>query len=70
MSRQDIIRAWKDAEYRSGLTAADCAQLPDHPAGVIELTDAELDTATGGTGLEDRTDTCGLFRDCICPNQP
>jgi mersacidin/lichenicidin family type 2 lantibiotic len=48
MPRPSIIRAWKDAEYRSSLTAAERAQLPDHPAGTVELTDADLDAVVGG----------------------
>jgi mersacidin/lichenicidin family type 2 lantibiotic len=42
MSRQDIIRAWKDEEYRESLSEAERARLPEHPAGLIELADAEL----------------------------
>ena len=43
-----IIRAWKDPEYRLNLSAEDQAQLPENPAGAIELTDDELDMAVGG----------------------
>jgi mersacidin/lichenicidin family type 2 lantibiotic len=48
MSAVDIVRAWKDAEYRQSLSEAERAQLPDHPAGLIELTDAELEDVAGG----------------------
>jgi len=48
MSRQKIIRAWKDEEYRLGLSEAERALLPAHPAGLIELTDAELGAIEGG----------------------
>ena len=48
MSKQDIIRAWKDAEYRDSLSAAERAALPDNPAGAIELTQAELEAVAGG----------------------
>jgi mersacidin/lichenicidin family type 2 lantibiotic len=44
----DIIRAWKDPEYRQSLEGAQRAQLPDHPAGLLELTEVELDSAAGG----------------------
>jgi mersacidin/lichenicidin family type 2 lantibiotic len=27
-----IVRAWKDAEYRLGLSEAERAALPEHPA--------------------------------------
>jgi mersacidin/lichenicidin family type 2 lantibiotic len=48
MSHLNIIRAWKDAEYRHSLSVAEQALLPEHPAGVIELTDADLDAVEGG----------------------
>jgi mersacidin/lichenicidin family type 2 lantibiotic len=48
MSRRKIIRAWKDEEYRLGLSEAERALLPAHPAGLIELTDAELGAVEGG----------------------
>jgi mersacidin/lichenicidin family type 2 lantibiotic len=48
MSRRKIIRAWKDEEYRLGLSEAERALLPAHPAGLIELTDAELGAVVGG----------------------
>ena len=48
MTPLDIIRAWKDEEYRLSLTEAQRAALPAHPAGLIELTDAELEAVVGG----------------------
>ncbi len=42
MSTLDIIRAWKDEEYRASLSEEQRALLPAHPAGLIELADAEL----------------------------
>jgi mersacidin/lichenicidin family type 2 lantibiotic len=48
MSTLDVIRSWKDEEYRLSLSHEQRARLPDHPAGVIELADEELDAA-GGT---------------------
>jgi mersacidin/lichenicidin family type 2 lantibiotic len=47
MSHRDIIRAWKDAEFRSNLSQAERAMLPSHPAGSIELADPELDRTVG-----------------------
>src|SRR4051812_40434635 len=40
--RVDVIRAWKDAEYRESLSEADRAALPENPAGMTEVSDAEL----------------------------
>jgi mersacidin/lichenicidin family type 2 lantibiotic len=48
MSYLEIVRAWKDEEFRLSLSEEQQAQLPEHPAGLIELTDAELDTIAGG----------------------
>jgi mersacidin/lichenicidin family type 2 lantibiotic len=52
MSHRDIIRAWKDAEFRSSLSEAERAMLPANPAGAIELADSELDrTMARASGL-------------------
>jgi mersacidin/lichenicidin family type 2 lantibiotic len=48
METFDVIRAWKDPVYRAGLTAAQRAQIPTHPAGLVDLSDDELKMATGG----------------------
>jgi len=56
LSPLEIIRGWKDEEYRQSLSQAQIAQLPQHPAGMIELADAQLDTAAGG--LHYRSATC------------
>jgi mersacidin/lichenicidin family type 2 lantibiotic len=47
MSELNIIRAWKDAEYRQSLSEAERALLPEHPAGLIELSDVDLIAAGG-----------------------
>ncbi len=38
----DLIRAWKDENYREGLTPQQLALMPANPAGAIELTEEEL----------------------------
>jgi mersacidin/lichenicidin family type 2 lantibiotic len=48
MSQENIIRAWKDADFRSSLSEKERALLPENPAGLVELTDAELNAAAGG----------------------
>ncbi len=49
-SKDMIIRAWKDPEYRASLSAEERAALPESPVGqsVAELGDAELGLALGG----------------------
>jgi mersacidin/lichenicidin family type 2 lantibiotic len=51
MSKQQIIRAWKDRAYRRGLSAAERAALPENPAGRVDLdalTAAEMAEIAGG----------------------
>jgi mersacidin/lichenicidin family type 2 lantibiotic len=47
MNREQIIRAWKDEEYRAGLSESERALLPENPAGIIELADEQLGMAGG-----------------------
>lgn len=42
MSTADVIRAWRDEEYRLSLSAEQRAALPQHPAGEVELCDEEM----------------------------
>jgi mersacidin/lichenicidin family type 2 lantibiotic len=49
MSTLDVIRAWKDETYRLSLSQEEQALLPAHPAGLIELTDDDLNAAAGGS---------------------
>lgn len=45
----DLIRAWKDEEYRESLSPQQREMLASHPAGLIELNDEELGGVEGGT---------------------
>ena len=47
MSAKDVIRAWKDEDFRLGLSAAQRAMLPDNPVGAIELSDEDLTDVAG-----------------------
>ncbi len=49
MKSIEIVRGWKDEDYRLSLSNAEQALLPDHPAGLIELTDADLNGVDGGS---------------------
>jgi mersacidin/lichenicidin family type 2 lantibiotic len=49
MSDIDIIRAWKDEEYRKSLTDEQRASIPPNPAGKMELTDMDMSAIAGGT---------------------
>jgi mersacidin/lichenicidin family type 2 lantibiotic len=82
MSRLDIIRAWKDEDYRLSLSEAELALLPDNPAGIIDLSDTDLAGVTGamleaaGTQLiltlgcckGFTSDTCMCTYTCRCGN--
>jgi mersacidin/lichenicidin family type 2 lantibiotic len=48
MSSLDIIRAWKDEDYRSSLSEADRVKVPVHPAGAIEVAAVEMEQVSGG----------------------
>ena len=48
MSNFDIIRAWKDEDYRNSLTEEQKSQLPENPAGVVDLNDEITEKVSGG----------------------
>ncbi len=50
MTVNNIIRAWRDPLFRSGLTEAERALVPDNPAGMIELHGTALDAVAGASG--------------------
>ena len=64
MNINNIIRAWKDEDYRLSLTAAERAMLPENPAGIVELSDSQLGVATGA-GLQDSV-WCTASSICPC----
>lgn len=47
MNKVDVIRALRDEEYRSGLSEAERALLPDHPAGLVELSTEQISSVSG-----------------------
>ena len=49
MHHEAIIRAWKDEAFRNSLTDDERAHLPDHPAGLVEISDDDLFRTAGGT---------------------
>lgn len=62
MNKEQIIKAWKDDEYRESLGESDRALVPDHPSGLIELSDAQLGMAGGEE--EAKTFHWGTFACC------
>jgi mersacidin/lichenicidin family type 2 lantibiotic len=55
----DIAKAWKDETYRASLTPEERSLVPENPAGVVELSDAELEGIAGG-----KTDSYGVTACC------
>lgn len=49
MDKKQIIRAWKDEEYRQSLGAGERQLLPDHPSGLVDLSDESLGQVGGYT---------------------
>jgi mersacidin/lichenicidin family type 2 lantibiotic len=60
----DIVRAWKDEAYRSSLSAEEQAMLPENPAGVLELNEAELQTICGAANING-----DISNNCSAPYQ-
>lgn len=58
MSKVDIVRAWKDAAYRASLSPAEQALVPENPAGLVELSDEELEGIAGGGNSYGATACC------------
>ncbi|HYX24982.1 MAG TPA: mersacidin/lichenicidin family type 2 lantibiotic [Thermoanaerobaculia bacterium] len=50
MKKIDVVRAWRDEEYRNSLTEQERASLPQNPAGLARVEDSVLASITGGCG--------------------
>jgi mersacidin/lichenicidin family type 2 lantibiotic len=50
MKKVDVVRAWRDEEYRNSLTDEERASLPENPAGMAVVKDSVLDSIAGGCG--------------------
>lgn len=74
MSTNDIIRAWRDEEYRESLSQEERAQFLHHPAGAIAVADhnpaegnSHMAEAVSVTGFS--TTVCSVYsngRVCCC----
>lgn len=67
MSHEDIIRAWKDEEYRNSLSEEQRAQLPQNPAGMLELTNEVMQTIAGGAAQLEQKPTHKVLSWGCCP---
>jgi len=67
MTKNDVIRAWKDEEYRHSLSEAERSALPVHPAGLVEIRNEDLEGVAGGTATTNCTQwTNKLHHICCC----
>jgi mersacidin/lichenicidin family type 2 lantibiotic len=67
MNPRDIVRAWKDATFRAGLSEAELAVLPANPAGLVEVNEDDLKNVAGGTYTTNCTYwTAHYPRRCCC----
>ena len=67
MKRETIIRAWRDRDAYLSLSAEERAQLPAHPAGIVELRDEDLAGVAGaaaGTHYSFCDPTASWCADC------
>lgn len=62
----DVVRAWRDEEYRNSLTAEERASLPENPAGLAVISDQTLRSITGGCGSTQQCTTAV----CSCVRPP
>ncbi len=51
MTQQQVVKAWKNPEFRASLSEAQRNALPANPAGLVELNEKELMEVGGGTTL-------------------
>lgn len=61
----DVIRAWRDEEYRNSLTEEERANLPESPAGMAVVSDATLRSITGGCGSYPTTGPTSKYNSCV-----
>jgi mersacidin/lichenicidin family type 2 lantibiotic len=52
MTADQIVRSWKNEDYRLSLSLDEQALLPQDPAGMIELADEELLGIAGGSNSQ------------------
>ena len=53
MKKEHIVRAWRDPDFRARLSEEERAQLPLHPAGLLELSDEDLALLSGAADDSD-----------------
>ena len=62
----DVVRAWKDEDYRLSLSDEERSSLPANPVGELELTDADLEVVYGGWSRRSRNSGGGGGNSNVC----
>jgi mersacidin/lichenicidin family type 2 lantibiotic len=70
MSKLDVVRAWKDEDYRLSLSEAQRASLSASPVGLVELSDLELEAAAGGCCNASTITGCSVAECMTCSQYP
>ena len=59
MSPNQIVRAWKDADYRARLAAESAGAIPAHPVGDIDIADSMMELSGGEDARTEYFETLG-----------
>ena len=66
MKKETLIRAWRDEEFRASLSAAELAELGEHPVGLLDVDDDVLRSVSAGGGRSTPAFSC-MPPGQICP---
>mgnify|MGYP001231069973 CR=1 FL=1 len=70
MSIEQIIKAWKDEDYRNSLSSEQLENLPQNPIGSIELDDFEGTINAGANSLLQGCPSAYNCGSCRCTRPP
>ena len=59
MTSNQIVRAWKDADYRAQLSAESAVTVPASPIGDIDISDALLEVSGGDASRTEYLESLG-----------
>lgn len=65
MNKDEIIRAWRDADYFHSLSEEQKAHLPGNPVGMVELSQDAL-TSVLGASHSTCFNSCHYSKDACC----
>lgn len=68
MKKEDVVRAWRDPQFRGRLSEERREELPAHPAGDADLTLSDLENVAGSTSEQWGTHGCCNTPVAVCTN--